>query len=62
MREIMMIVMLLSMLGISDAATYYVDSAGGDDANSGTSENSAWQSIEKVNATTFSPGLSLIHI
>ena len=56
MREIMMIVMLLSMLGISDAATYYVDSAGGNDANSGTSENSAWQSIEKVNATTFSPG------
>ena len=56
MKEIMMIAMLLSMLGISDAATYYVDSAGGNDANSGTSQNNAWQSIEKVNATTFSPG------
>ncbi|KHF29273.1 hypothetical protein VQ056_12095 [Paenibacillus sp. JTLBN-2024] len=36
--------------------TYYVDSLGGDDGNSGTSENSAWKSLDKVNATTFAPG------
>ena len=38
------------------AATYYVDSAGGNDANSGTATNAAWQSVAKVNATTFAPG------
>ncbi|WP_236575879.1 discoidin domain-containing protein [Paenibacillus sp. USDA918EY] len=36
--------------------TYYVDSIGGNDGNSGTSESSAWKSLDKVNATTFAPG------
>ncbi|WP_226847284.1 hypothetical protein [Bifidobacterium lemurum] len=36
--------------------TYYVDSEGGDDANDGTSENTAWQSLGKVNETVFQPG------
>ncbi|MFD0670687.1 LamG-like jellyroll fold domain-containing protein [Cohnella sp. GCM10027633] len=36
--------------------TYYVDSAGGNDANAGTSANAAWQSLAKVNGTTFQPG------
>ncbi len=38
------------------ATTYYIDSVAGNDGNSGTSSGSAWQSITKVNATTFSPG------
>jgi acetyl esterase/lipase len=38
------------------AADYFVDSSGGNDANSGTTSNAAWQSLSKVNATTFSPG------
>lgn len=38
------------------ATTYYVDSATGNDANSGTANNSAWQSLSKINATTFSAG------
>jgi len=36
--------------------TYYVDSAGGDDGNSGTTESSAWQSLNAVNSKTFAPG------
>jgi PKD repeat protein len=38
------------------ATTYYVDSVGGNDSNSGTSPSAAWQSLNKVTATTFSPG------
>ena len=38
------------------AATYYVDSAAGNDGNSGTSPAGAWNSIAKVNSTTFSSG------
>jgi len=37
-------------------ATYYIDSSGGNDANSGTSPTAAWKSLEKINATTFHPG------
>ncbi|NQX68717.1 hypothetical protein HQN90_21565 [Paenibacillus alba] len=37
-------------------ATYYIDSANGNDSNSGTSTSSPWQSLAKVNATTFQPG------
>jgi parallel beta-helix repeat protein len=36
--------------------TYFVDSAGGDDALAGTSAESAWKSFAKVNATVFQPG------
>ena len=36
--------------------TYYVDSVAGNDANGGTADNGAWQSLSKINATTFSPG------
>ncbi|GBF74010.1 hypothetical protein PA598K_02339 [Paenibacillus sp. 598K] len=35
---------------------YYVDALAGDDASSGTSEATAWRSLNKVNATTFAPG------
>lgn len=38
------------------AATYYVDSNVGNDANSGTSVTSPWSTISKVNGTTFNPG------
>lgn len=36
--------------------TYYVDSVSGSDSNSGTSDSTAWKTLTKVNATTFSPG------
>ena len=43
-------------VGAADAASYYVDSTSGSDANSGTSSGAAWRSLSKVNATTFQPG------
>ena len=40
----------------SQAATYYVDSAFGDDGSPGTRPNAPWQTLEKVNKTDFRPG------
>ena len=42
------------------AASYYVDPVSGNDVNSGTSSNAAWQSLSKVNATTFLPGDAIL--
>ena len=39
--------------------TYYV-SADGDDAGAGTSAATAWRTLDKVNATTFQPGDSVL--
>src|SRR5438874_2701055 len=36
--------------------TYYVDAVAGSDANNGTGLDSAWKSLAKVDATSFSPG------
>lgn len=36
--------------------TYYVDAAAGNDNNTGMSQGSAWQTLTKVNNTTFQPG------
>jgi parallel beta helix pectate lyase-like protein/putative Ig domain-containing protein len=38
------------------ATAYYVDSAGGNDANPGTSDAAPWRTIAKVNASVFLPG------
>lgn len=38
------------------AATYYVDATAGSNSNDGLSTGAAWQTLVKVNATTFSPG------
>jgi len=35
---------------------FYVDSRGGNDANTGTTPAAAWKTLDKVNATTFEPG------
>ncbi len=35
---------------------YYVDSAGGSDANSGASESEAWRTLAPVHSKTFQPG------
>ncbi|MCJ8209010.1 right-handed parallel beta-helix repeat-containing protein [Mucilaginibacter sp. RS28] len=40
---------------LSPGTTYYIDPAGAD-TSSGTSELTPWQSLAKVNATTFNPG------
>jgi len=50
----------LCLLGIAatnlEAATYYIDSDGGNDGNPGTSEMAAWQSFQNVNGHAFAPG------
>ena len=51
---------LLLLPGVAGAATYYVDSRAGNDANSGLSASSAWQTIAKVNSSTFKPGDSIL--
>lgn len=40
--------------------TFYLDATGGNDNNDGTSPETAWQSIEKVNSTTFLPGSQIL--
>jgi len=36
--------------------TYYVDSVGGNNNNTGTSEGAAWRTLDKVNSIPFQPG------
>ena len=40
--------------------TYYVDSDGGSDDNTGTAPDQAWASLEKVNGFEFQPGDRLL--
>ncbi|MCY2988819.1 MAG: right-handed parallel beta-helix repeat-containing protein [Planctomycetota bacterium] len=42
------------------AVTYYVDSAAGNNANSGTSSDAPWQDFTNVNARTLGPGERLL--
>ena len=38
------------------STTYYIDATAGSDTNAGTSPGAAWQTLAKVDATTFNPG------
>jgi PKD repeat protein len=42
------------------SATYYVDCAASNDKGVGTSPETAWQTIDKVNRSTFKPGDSIL--
>lgn len=44
----------------ASGAAYYVDAAAGDDDNSGLDAEHPWQSLSKVNGTTFRPGDRLL--
>jgi len=46
--------------GHATATTYYVDSVGGNDTNTGTSAAAPWKTIDKVNGTTFLPGDTIL--
>lgn len=48
------------LMGVASAATYYVDATGGDDDNNGLTTTAAWQTVGKVNATTFGPGDNIL--
>lgn len=41
-------------------ATYYVDSSGGSDSNSGTSPSAAWRTVSRVNQGRYNPGDSVL--
>jgi hypothetical protein len=61
MKKLFMVLMVaLSAGGLASATTYYVSSSTGNDANSGTASNAAWQTIAHVNAQTFQPGDSIL--
>ena len=61
MRRIFYIIVLIGALrALSTATTYYVSAITGNDANSGTSAATAWQTIAHVNAQTFQPGDSIL--
>jgi len=49
-------VFCLASVSTALAATYYVDSVSGNDNYDGLSPGTAWQSLTKVNSTTFQPG------
>ena len=51
---------VLFQFGLSQSVTYYVDAANGNDARDGRTIATAWRSLEKINATTFLPGDSLL--
>jgi len=54
---------VLSVLVISSpswATTYYVDATNGNDNNDGLSQSTAWETIAKVDSSTFQPGDSIL--
>src|SRR5690606_20252911 len=40
--------------------TYYIDNAGGNDTNAGTSAGSAWRTLSKANSVVLQPGDKLL--
>ena len=51
---------LFGLMNSDEGTTYYVDSVGGDDSNSGTSESKAWKSIDRANQVVLSGGDKLL--
>lgn len=49
-----------SILSTAIGNTYYVDATSGSDSKDGLSDTTAWQTIAKVNGSTFSPGDQLL--
>ncbi|MGD0908660.1 MAG: hypothetical protein ABSA96_13840, partial [Candidatus Acidiferrales bacterium] len=54
------IVAAMLVFGLPASATTYYVAAAGSDSNSGTSSGTPWQTIAKVNGSTFSPGDSIL--
>jgi len=57
---ICMLSLLSCDISKNNGITYYIDSHGGDDSNSGKSSEKAWRSLEKVNETKFMPVDSIL--
>ncbi|MBK9282727.1 MAG: discoidin domain-containing protein [Sphingobacteriaceae bacterium] len=48
------------LISLFPQTTYYVSSSQGNDSNSGTSENSPWKTIGKLNSRSFNPGDNIL--
>lgn len=59
-RKLTALLLIFLMTGFAFGTTYYVDSSGGNDGNTGTSQVAAWQNLAKVNSITFSPGDTVV--
>ena len=44
----------------STGTTYFIDATGGNDANDGLTEQTAWQTLNKVNSFPFAPGENVL--
>lgn len=55
-RTIFLAVCCVLLSSMAWATDYYVDATNGNDQNNGQSSSTAWQSITKVNGSTFQPG------
>jgi hypothetical protein len=51
-----LLIIILTFFSTSLATTYYVDSNNGNDNNNGTSQQTAWRTLSKVNSYNFQPG------
>jgi parallel beta-helix repeat protein len=60
LSTIALLLVVLAFQSYSQVKKYYVDATGGSDANSGLSPSAAWKTIDKVNASTFAPGDSIL--
>lgn len=58
-KQLTFIVLFFLLLPSLQAETYFV-SVGGNDSHSGTSVEKAWATIEKINATSFFPGDTIL--
>jgi len=58
--HLMSVALLLTLSTAAYGTSYYVDSVGGNDANSGTSPGQAWKSLTKVNSIVFSAGDTIL--
>jgi len=58
-KQIILSVLLITS-NLVNATTYYVSSTIGNDNNTGTSTSVPWQTIDKVNITSFTPGDSIL--
>ena len=52
----LLLVLAAAAAQVATAATWYVDSNGGDDSAAGSSPETAWRSLERVNSALLSPG------
>jgi hypothetical protein len=52
----MFILLMTALPSALKAATYYVDSVAGNDSSNGTSSDTPWKTLAKVNTPTFQPG------